>query len=85
MPGLILSGLARLPGRQFPPENVRRDIGLLFKGVEQALDHTAMRVCGGSWKSAAVELRASARTDADPIDFSNFGEDGGFRCVRDNP
>lgn len=41
VPGVILSGLARLPGRKMPPQTVQRDVSLLFKGVEQALD-TAM-------------------------------------------
>jgi hypothetical protein len=38
VPGVILNGLARLPGRRPPPQTVKRDINLLFKGVEQALD-----------------------------------------------
>jgi len=38
VPGVILSGLARLPERRLPPETVRRDVNLLLKGVEQALD-----------------------------------------------
>lgn len=38
VPGVILSGLARLPGRKPPAQNIRRDINLIFKGVEQALD-----------------------------------------------
>lgn len=38
VPGVILSGLARLSGRKLPLETVRRDIDLLFKGVEQVLD-----------------------------------------------
>lgn len=38
IPGLILSGLTRLPERTPPPKAVRRDIDLLFKGVEQTLD-----------------------------------------------
>ncbi|MCB0037850.1 MAG: hypothetical protein KDE51_27645, partial [Anaerolineales bacterium] len=39
VPGMILNGLARLPGRQAPPpKTVERDINLLFKGVEQTLD-----------------------------------------------
>ncbi len=38
VPGVILNGLARLPGRKPPLETVRRDIRLLFKGVEQFLD-----------------------------------------------
>lgn len=36
--GMILSGLARLPERRPPPKMVRRDLSLLFKGVEQTLD-----------------------------------------------
>ena len=38
VPGVILNGLARLSGKKLPPENVKRDINLLFKGAEQALD-----------------------------------------------
>jgi hypothetical protein len=38
VPGVILNGLARLPDRRLPLTTVRRDINLLFKGVEQALD-----------------------------------------------
>src|SRR5262245_22770740 len=38
VPGVILNGLARLPGRRPPPQIVKRDINLLFKGVGQALD-----------------------------------------------
>ncbi|HSH05050.1 MAG TPA: hypothetical protein VLL52_21225 [Anaerolineae bacterium] len=38
VPGLILNGLARLPGRIPPADTVRRDIALIFKGVEQTLD-----------------------------------------------
>ena len=41
VPGVILNGLARLPERRLPLNNVRRDINLLFKGVEQALDRAA--------------------------------------------
>jgi serine/threonine protein kinase len=37
---------------------------------------------GGSWKSPAFDLRSSARKGADPLDFKQFGEDTGFRCVR---
>jgi len=35
---MILSGLARLSERRPPPKMVRRDLNLLFKGVEQTLD-----------------------------------------------
>ena len=38
VPGVILNGLARLPGRRPPTANVNRDVNLLFKGVEAALD-----------------------------------------------
>lgn len=38
VPGMILSGLARLGGRRRRPEVARRDIDLLFQGVEQVLD-----------------------------------------------
>jgi hypothetical protein len=38
VPGMILSGLARLPGRRLALETTRQDINLLFKGVEQTLD-----------------------------------------------
>ena len=38
IPGAILSGLARLNGRQPPPKTVRRDVDLLFRGVEHVLD-----------------------------------------------
>ncbi len=37
VPGMILNGLARLSGRR-PAKLVRRDVNLLFKGVEVALD-----------------------------------------------
>ena len=39
VPGVILSGLARLTGQYVPPQVTRRDIDLLFRGVEQTLDH----------------------------------------------
>ena len=40
VPGVILNGLASLKQKRPPPETVRRDIGLLFRGVEQTLkDH----------------------------------------------
>ncbi len=38
VPGIILNGLARLPGRRPPAANINRDVNLLFKGVEAALD-----------------------------------------------
>ncbi len=38
VPGVILNGLARLSGRNLPLGTVKRDIDLLFKGVEQVLD-----------------------------------------------
>ncbi|RMF45505.1 MAG: hypothetical protein D6755_08040 [Anaerolineae bacterium] len=39
VPGMILSGLARISGKRLPAQVVRRDVALLFKGVEQTLDH----------------------------------------------
>ncbi len=41
VPGVILSGLARLPGRRPPSDVIRRDVNLLFRGVEQVLDRAA--------------------------------------------
>ena len=41
VPGMILTGLARLAGRRQLAENARRDVNLLFKGVEQVLDQAA--------------------------------------------
>jgi hypothetical protein len=38
VPGMILSGLARLSGRHAAPQTARRDINLLFRGIETALD-----------------------------------------------
>ncbi len=38
VPGVILNGLARLSGHIPPLKTVKRDIDLLFKGVEQFLD-----------------------------------------------
>ncbi|MFQ5615131.1 MAG: hypothetical protein ACE5GO_01540 [Anaerolineales bacterium] len=38
VPGIILSGLARLSGRKVPYKDLKRDIHLLFKGVERMLD-----------------------------------------------
>ena len=38
VPGVVLTGLARLPGRRAPLNIVQRDINLLFKGVSRALD-----------------------------------------------
>ncbi len=38
VPGIILSGLARLPERKPPLKTIKRDINLLFKGVEQTVD-----------------------------------------------
>jgi hypothetical protein len=38
VPGVILNGLARLEGRRPPSHAVKRDINLLFRGVEQVLD-----------------------------------------------
>lgn len=41
VPGVILNGLARQPGHRPPAANVQRDVNLLFKGVEAALDRVA--------------------------------------------
>ncbi|MBK9053751.1 MAG: hypothetical protein IPL78_23460 [Chloroflexi bacterium] len=38
VPGVILNGLARLSGRRPPPPTIRRDINLIFKGIEQTVD-----------------------------------------------
>ncbi len=38
VPGAILSGLARLPGHRPPLKTIKRDVDLLFRGVEQVLD-----------------------------------------------
>jgi hypothetical protein len=38
VPGMILNGLARLPGRRPPLQTLQRDINLIFRGIEQSLD-----------------------------------------------
>ncbi len=38
VPGVILNSLTRLTGRRPPAQNIRRDLNLIFKGVEQTLD-----------------------------------------------
>ncbi len=38
VPGMILSGLARLPGRRIPAQKLEQDVTALFSGVEQILD-----------------------------------------------
>lgn len=38
VPGAILSGLARVTGHRLPIKTIRRDIDLLFQGVERILD-----------------------------------------------
>lgn len=38
VPGMILSGLARLPGRRIPLQKLKQDVNALFSGVEQVLD-----------------------------------------------
>jgi hypothetical protein len=38
VPGMILSGLARLPGRRIPAQKMQQDVNALFSGVEQILD-----------------------------------------------
>ncbi len=41
VPGVILSGLARLDGHRPPIKTIKRDIDLLFQSVEQILDKAA--------------------------------------------
>ncbi len=41
VPGMILSGLARLQGRKLPEGASERDVNLLFKGLEQTLEKAA--------------------------------------------
>jgi hypothetical protein len=41
VPGVILNGMARITGRRMPQQTVKRDVNLLFKGVEQVMDHAA--------------------------------------------
>jgi hypothetical protein len=41
VPGMILSGLARLAGRKPPLQKVQQDVNALFKGMEQILDRAA--------------------------------------------
>jgi hypothetical protein len=38
VPGIILSGLARLPGQRIPPQTLQQHVNALFSGVEQILD-----------------------------------------------
>ena len=38
VPGMILSGLARLPGRRIPVQKMQQDVNALFSGVEQIMD-----------------------------------------------
>ncbi|NWF65523.1 MAG: hypothetical protein HXY38_14595 [Chloroflexi bacterium] len=38
VPGMILSGLARLPGRRIPVQKLQQDVTALFSGVEQILE-----------------------------------------------
>lgn len=38
VPGMILNGLARLPGRRIPAQKLQQDVTALFSGVEQILD-----------------------------------------------
>ena len=55
VPGMILNGLARLPGRRLPTPKIKRDLNLLFKGVEKTLDaavYGAMFDCGGRQPTA---------------------------------
>ncbi|HAE60455.1 MAG TPA: hypothetical protein DCG54_13365 [Anaerolineae bacterium] len=41
VPGMILSGLARIPGQYLPAKTMHQHINILFKGVEQILDRAA--------------------------------------------
>ncbi len=41
VPGMILSGLARIPGQRLPAQTLHQHINILFKGVEQILDSAA--------------------------------------------
>jgi hypothetical protein len=41
VPGMILSGLARIPGKRLPVQTMQQHITILFKGVEQMLDRVA--------------------------------------------
>ena len=41
IPGLILNGLSRLPGRKPPQEAIQRDIDVLFRGINRAFDKVA--------------------------------------------
>jgi hypothetical protein len=38
VPGMILSGLSRLPGRRIPAQKMQQDVNALFSGVEHILD-----------------------------------------------
>lgn len=38
VPGMILSGLARIPGQRLPFQSMQQHINILFKGIEQVLD-----------------------------------------------
>ena len=38
VPGMILSGLTRLPGRRIPVQKMQQDVNALFSGVEQIMD-----------------------------------------------
>ena len=39
VPGMILSGLVRIPGQRVNVQNIQQHINILFKGIEQVLDH----------------------------------------------
>ncbi len=41
VPGMILSGLARIPGQRVNVQHIQQHINILFKGIEQVLDHVA--------------------------------------------
>jgi hypothetical protein len=41
VPGMILSGLARIPAQRLPVQTMHQHVNILFKGVEQILDQVA--------------------------------------------
>jgi hypothetical protein len=53
VPGIILHGLSKLRSRQPPAEIVRRDVNLLFQGVEQTLDNA---VCAALFAGPAAVI-----------------------------
>ncbi|MCP4140531.1 MAG: hypothetical protein GY755_09620 [Chloroflexi bacterium] len=43
VPGMILSGLARLPAQRIPSQTIQQHINALYSGVEQVLDQVTFR------------------------------------------